>query len=98
MEIGKKYDGWFFVCRRRDTFIITDRKAKTKSFLSKICRELSLPDNESVHDSLRWNLRKGTIRIVQLSNGRQYYEMSGDNWGGCGNFLDTKKDIVIEIK
>lgn len=97
LELNVKYNGFYFQLGRKDAFAITEAKAKTRSLFQKICRRFELPANASTYDALRYNLRKGTVELKQLSNGRQYHEISGIGFGGYGHFLDEDLDIVVRL-
>lgn len=56
-----------------------------------------LPDNAMTIDGILYCIRKAECEIRTLSNGKQYYEISGDNFGGYGTFVDDGKTIVIKL-
>lgn len=97
LELNVKYEGFYFQLGRKDCFAITEAKAKTRSLFQKICRRFELPANASTYDALRYNLKKGTIELKELSNGRRYYDISGIGFGGYGHFLDEEMDIVVKL-
>lgn len=97
LELNVKYEGFYFQLGKKDCFAITEAKAKTRQLFAQICRRFELPANASTYDALRHHLRKGTVELKQLSNGRQYYEISGIGFGGYGHFLDEEMDIVVKL-
>ena len=97
LELNVKYEGFYFQLGRKDCFAITEAKAKTRQLFKQICRRFELPDNASTFDALRYNLRKGTVELKQFSDGRLYYEIRSDKFGGYGHFLDEEMDIVVKL-
>lgn len=97
LELNVKYSGFYFQLGKKDAFAITEAKAKTRSLFQKICRRFELPANASTYDALRYHLRKGTVELKELSNGRRYYEISGLEFGGYGHFVDEDLDIIVRL-
>ena len=97
LELNTKYSGFYFQLGKKDAFAITEAKAKTRQLFKQICRRFELPENASTYDALRYNLKKGTVELKELSNGRQYHEISGQGYAGYGHFLDEDMDIVVRL-
>lgn len=94
--------GFTFPYGHKDVFVETERKNKTEGFASEILRAMvnigiDIPDNPDVRRELLNYLRKAECEIHTLSNGKQYYEIHGDNFGGRGSFVDDGKTIIIKL-
>lgn len=92
-----KQNGFYFM-GGRSIFFITDAKRITQPLLRKMCGNLLIPDTASVLDELKRGLRKATLEIKELKNGRKYYDICGEKFGGYGSFLDEGKDTVIDMR
>lgn len=90
-------NGFTFPFKGKDVFVKTDLKNKTGSLARKILLKMKLSDNPDNRKKILYYLEKATCEIKTLSNGREYYEISGDNFGGKGSFVDDGKTIIIEI-
>lgn len=92
MQLGKK-----------DVFIETSRKNKTENLASEIIRKLNgkigrdVPDNPNARKEVLYYLQKAECEIKTLSNGKQYYEICGNNFGGKGSFVDDGMTIIIHL-
>ena len=95
--------GFTLTAKGKDYFFATDLKNKTKSLAKKIiCSlngtgEFDIPDNASGIDEILWNLQKAECEIRTLSNGKQYYDIHGDDFGGRGSFVDDGKTVIRTI-
>lgn len=95
--------GFTLTAKGKDYFFITDYKNKTKSLAKKIIHSLNgtgefdIPDNASGIDEILWNLRKAECEIHTLPNGKQYYDIHGDGFGGRGSFVDDGMTVIINI-
>ncbi len=95
--------GFTLTAKGKDYFFVTDLKNKTKSLAKKIIRSLNgtgdfdIPDNASGIDEILWNLQKAECEIRTLPNGKQYYEIHGDGFGGHGSFVDDGKTVIRTI-
>ena len=78
-----------------DYFFITDKVKKTRNLARQVCRALLIPDNEwGIHDVLH-HLQKATLEVK--GGERKYYEISGENFGGKGSFVDDGKTVVVNL-
>ncbi len=92
---------------RRDVFIETSRKNKTEGLASEIIRKLNeiienivgidLIDDPTTRKEVLYYLQKAECEIRTLSNGKQYYEIHGENFGGKGSFVDDGMTIIIHL-
>lgn len=90
--------GFTFLLGNADVFVETNKTRKTKALVKEILHKLGKPDNASYVDALRYCLRKAECDIHTLPDGRQYYEIHGDGFGGRGSFVDDGKTIIISLK
>lgn len=95
--------GFTLYARGKDFFFATDKTRKTRQLAKEIIRKLNgtgqfdIPDAPSVIDDVLYHLQKAECDIKTLSNGKQYYEIHGDNFGGKGSFVDDGKTVVINM-
>ncbi len=89
--------GFTFCYKGKDVFVKTGRKRKTESLASKILHKMMLPENPDTRKELLYYLQKASCEIRTLKNGKQYYEISGDEFGGRGSFVDDGNTIILEV-
>ena len=89
--------GFTFPLGSKDVFVETDKIRKTKALAKAILRKIGKPDNAGYIDALLWNIRKAECDIHTLSDGRQYYEIHGDGFGGRGSFVDDGNTVIIKL-
>ena len=89
--------GFTFTIGGDDVFVVTSRKYKTRQMVEEVIREMHLyPDPTSIH-VLTNKMRPGILDKKKLSNGREYYDIHGQNFGGHGFFLDEGKTWIIKL-
>ena len=88
-------NGFTFLWNNKDYFVVTEKKNKTDALVTEIARACGFPIYAK-HD-LSFRLQKATCEIKTLSNGRQMYEISGENFGGGGSFTDDGKTVIINL-
>lgn len=95
--------GFTLFAKGKDYFFATNLKNKTKSLAKKVIRFLNgtgdfdIPDNAAGIDAILYNLQKAECEIHTLNNGKQYYEIHGDDFGGRGSFVDDGNTIIIKM-
>ena len=89
--------GFTFTLGNKDVFVETTRTRKTEKLAKLILHKLNLPDTPGTVADLLYFLQNATCDIRTLNNGRQYYEIHGENFGGKGSFIDDGKTIIIKI-
>ena len=89
--------GFTFPYGRKDVFVETTCKNKTKKLAQKILAKMDLPDNPATVSDLLYYLTKATCEIRSLNNGRKYYEIAGDGFCGKGSFTDDGMTIIIKL-
>lgn len=87
--------GFTFPLGNKDVFVVTEAKRKTRTLARQILRKMMLPDGRA--DELLYWLQKAECDIKTLSNGKQYYEIHGDGFGGKGSFVDDGNTIIITL-
>lgn len=94
-------NGFYLFFRGVDYFLVTDKKNRTDAltieFLNKIQNHLNAFYNIDCKTVERYKkaIKPANCEIRTLSNGRQYYEISGENFGGCGSFVDDGKTVIF---
>ena len=89
--------GFTFVYGKKDIFVETAYKRKTEKLAKLILHKLNLPDNPGTVKNLLYYLQKAECEIHTLNNGRQYYEIHGEGFGGKGSFVDDGMTEIIKI-
>ncbi|MEE0617886.1 MAG: hypothetical protein UCP83_11410 [Intestinibacter bartlettii] len=90
-------NGFTFPLGSKDVFVKTSLKNKTEGLARKILLKMGLPENPNTRKEILYWLQKATCEIKTLSNGRKYYEIAGENFGGRGSFVDDGKTVIVEI-
>ena len=89
--------GFTVFVRSKDYFIVTSQQKKTRQLAKKILPILGFAVQDGNAEALCYLMKKATCEIKTLNNGRQYYEISGENFGGCGGFADEDNTIIIYL-
>lgn len=74
--------GFTFPYGKKTVFVKTARERKTKSLAANILREMKLPDGRA--DELLYWLQKAECELKELPNGKEWYSLSGKNFGEYG--------------
>ena len=90
-------NGFTFPMGQKDIFVKTDYKNKTEQLARKILRKMLLPENPDTVKEILYYLQKAKCDIVTFGNGRQMYEIYGENFGGKGSFVDDGMTVIVEI-
>lgn len=86
--------GFTFPYGRKEVFVATDRKNKTKALASEILRKMQLPDNPDIQKDLLYYLQKVDGEKKTLGNGTEWISMKGDNFSA---FMPLDDAIIIEL-
>lgn len=95
--------GFTLYVKGKDCFFVTNKVRKTKQLAKEIIYKLNgtgqfdIPDDPAVIHDVLYYLQKAECEIKTLSNGKQMYEIYGDNFGGKGSFVDDGKTVIINI-
>lgn len=89
--------GFYLFAKNKDYFFVTSQQNKTQKLAEKILQRLNIAPTESNLKIALFRLQKANCEIKTLNNGRQYYEIFGDNFGGCGSFVDDGNTIILNI-
>ena len=94
--------GFTFPIGHKDIFVETELKNKTDVLAGRILRKLinhgfDIPNNPDTRREVIYYLQKAECEIHTLSNGRKYYEIHGENFGGKGSFVDDGNTIIIKL-
>lgn len=95
--------GFTFPYGNKDVFVETELVNRTNFLASKIIRAMvnagyDIGDHPDIRRELLYYLKKANCEIKTLSNGRQYYEIHGDGFGGRGSFVDDGNTIIIHLE
>ena len=94
--------GFTFLYGKKDIFVQTELKNKTNNLAEKIIRGMvnagyDIPDNPIIRKEILYFLQRAECDIHTLSNGNQYYEIHGENFGGRGSFINDGLTIIIKL-
>ncbi len=90
-------EGFYLMIGQRDVFIETHYKNKTQTLASKVFQKLGGKDTTEVRKWLLCNMDKATCNVGQTSSGKKYYDISGENWGGRGSWINDGKTVIIKL-
>ena len=91
-----KMNGFYFWIGCKDVFVVTDRKNKTTRLAQQICEKMGYPASQNNISEFLYRLSKATCQIKTLTNGRSYYDISGDSFSR-GKFVDENNTIIIDL-
>lgn len=97
MSIDSRLYGYTFNAMGVDYFIETERKYKTEGLCKEILSALGWDVKDKTIKTLYKYLLKAHCEVIHLSNGRAYFEIAGDNFGGLGGFLDRDNTVIIRL-
>ena len=94
--------GFTFPYGRKDIFVQTELKNKTNHLAEKIIRGMvnagyDIPDNPITRKEILYFLQRAECEIRTLANGKHFYEIHGDGFGGRGSFVDDGLTIIIKL-
>ena len=90
-------EGFYLMIGQRDVFIETHYKNKTQALASKVIQKLGGKDTAEAREWLLYNMDKAICKVVRTNNGKEYYDISGENWGGRGSWIDDGKTVIISL-
>ena len=82
---------------QREVFIETNYKSKTQVLAAKIIQKLGGEDTPENRKWLLYNMDKAICKVVQTSDGKKYYDISGKNWGGRGSWIDDGRTVIVKL-
>ena len=90
-------NGFTFFWNGKDYFVVTEKKNKTDALIAEIVEACNFPTYAK--NDLRYRIQKAIYEIKTLSNGRQMYEISGEDFGGCGHgaFVNDGKTVIVNL-
>lgn len=88
---------YIFIYNGLEVFIETQQKNKTRAFAKKVIAELKMDETEKLIQLFLWRLEQAVCEIREMRDGRQYYDIHGRNFGGCGTFVDDGHTKIIKI-
>ena len=98
-----KKRGYYIRVYNKDCFLVTDAQKRTKAlaleFLNKIQNELNkfINIDDATLEFSQKRMQPAFCEIKTLNNGSQYYEIFGNNFGGCGSFVNDGNTIILNI-
>lgn len=92
-----RMNGFTFTMSDKDIFIKTELKNKTEGLARKILHKLEIPESLNYIKLVLYVLQRATCEIKVTSTGREYYEISGKDFGGRGSFVDDGNTFIIEL-
>lgn len=92
--------GFTFFLNNKDYFIETSRTNKTQKLAADILSLINCNITEGNIKALLFKLQKANCEIKTANTDRKekrYYEISGENFGGRGGWLDDGSTVVLKI-
>ena len=89
--------GFYFYDNNKDYFVETNQTKITYTLAKNILIAMNIEPVEYKVQIIKDKLKKANCEIKTLSSGRQYYEISGVNFGGYGSFVDDGNTIIFKI-
>lgn len=80
----------------RDIFVITDYVHRSKQQCKVILEKLEMKISENNIDEIYRRIKRANIQLKKI-NGREFYDIYGEDFGGFGDFVDENKTIVISL-
>ena len=90
-----------FFNRGKDYFVVTSRTKKTKKLAEKILPMIGASVTEGNIEYLLWKMEKAVCEIRTCNTDRKenrYYEISGENFGGIGSWIDDGETIILRLE
>lgn len=91
-------NGFTFFLHGKDYFVESSRVKKTRKLAENILPKINAPITDGNIDYLLYAMRKAKCEIKSLSDGRKFYDIHGDNFGGCGSFVDDGLTIILRME
>ena len=93
--------GFHFYLRGKDYFVETSQVKKTAKLAEKILPMISCGVTEGNIQALLYKMNKATCEIRTYPNvdrkEKRCYEIAGENFGGCGSWLDDGETIILKL-
>lgn len=83
---------------RKDYFFITSKRNKTAQLATRILDSIGIEVTDANIKAILYKLRPAKCCVKTMSNGKQYYDISGENFGGYGSFVDDGDTIIIDLR
>ena len=95
-------EGFTFYLHGKDYFVETKQVNKTKKLAEKILPLIGASVTDGNIEALLYRMRKATCKICTCHNTdrkeNRYYEISGENFGGLGSWLNDGETIVLTLE
>lgn len=94
-------NGFTFYLHGKDYFVETSQINKTKKLVEKILQLVGVNITSRNIECILLKMRKATCKICTCKNTdrkeNRYYEISGENFGGLGSWLDDGETIILKL-
>ena len=95
-------NGFTFYLHGKDYFIETKQVNKTRKLVEKILPFIGASITDGNIDCLLHKMRKATCKICTCNDTdrkeKRYYEISGENFGGLGSWVNDGETIVLNLE
>ena len=88
--------GYYFYACNKDYFIETRQTKKTRLFCKQVLENCGFPVSEGNIEYLRQAMQRATL-CIKSAGDFKYYDICGENFGGCGTGVDDGRTIVISL-
>lgn len=93
--------GFTFFLNGKDYFIETKRTNKTQNLAAEILPLIGCSVTEGNIKALLFRLNRANCEIKTANNAsrkcKQYYEISGEGFGGRGGWIDDGETVILKI-
>lgn len=90
--------GFTFWYKGNDVFIVSDKTRKSRTMLSEAFKKIGVDATRGMIEVYYDFMKKAECEVKTLPySGRQYYDIHGKGFGGCGYFLDEGKTMIIKL-
>lgn len=93
--------GYYLRAYGLDCFYVTNAKNKTKKlvidFINKIQNKINAYTNidENIITIAQQRAQRATLTIKTTTSGADYYDITGENFGGYGGFINDNNTIIV---
>ena len=92
-----KMYGFTFYLMGKDYFVKTEQANKTNQLATKVLQAINADVTSENINCMKFIMQKAICEVKHLYSCRAYYEISGDNFGGKGSFVDDGMTVIIKL-
>lgn len=89
--------GFTFFLRGKDYFVETSQVNKTANLAKKVLPLIGCSITDGNIKAILYRMERAKCEILTCQNNRQYYEISGEGFGGRGSWVDDGETVILKI-